>query len=62
MKKRKKDLFVVEDLDRQKDQLDIFDEELTEAATTSIEYLCKFIKRNKNLVHADFSNTGLNEK
>ena len=59
---RKQDLFIVEDLDREKDHLDDFDEDLTEAATTSIEHLCKFIKRNRVLLHADFSNTGLNEK
>lgn len=55
-------MFIVEDLDREKDHLDEFDEELTEAATTAIEFLCKFIKRSRVLVHADLSNTGLNEK
>ena len=60
--RKKQDLFIVDDVDRDKDRLDEFDEELTEAATTSIEFLVKFIKRNRALIHADFSNTGLNEK
>ena len=44
-----------------KDKIDIFNEELTENAVTAIENLCKFIKKNNSLIHADFSHTGLNE-
>lgn len=60
-KTEQQDLFIV-GKDGDKDHLEEFDQELTEAATTAIEYLCKFIKRNRVLIHADFSNTGLNEK
>ena len=31
-------------------------------ARIAIENLCKFIKRSTNLIHADFSHTGLSEK
>lgn len=34
---------------------------LTESAKFSIKCLCKFIKRNKNLLHVDLSYTGLSE-
>lgn len=37
-------------------------EELTDSAQHAIDQLCKFIKRNKSLLHLDLSHTGLSEK
>ena len=42
--------------------MDVFFDQLEPKAQHTIECLCKFIKRNKNLVHVDFSHTGLTEK
>lgn len=46
----------------EKDQVEIFNDVLTKQAQISIENLCIFIKKNKNLIHIDLTNTGLNEK
>ena len=48
--------------DAEKDKTEIFDDELSVSARVAIENLCKFIRRNKDLIHADFSYTGLSEK
>jgi len=48
--------------DAEKDKTEIFDAELSVSARVAIENLCKFIRRNKGLIHADFSYTGLSEK
>lgn len=48
--------------DAEKDKAEIFDDELSVSARVAIENLCKFIRRNKELIHADFSYTGLSEK
>jgi hypothetical protein len=61
-KKKEKDLFLYTTFDDEKDQTDVFTGELSKNATQAIENLCNFIKRNKVLVHADFSHTGLSEK
>jgi len=45
-------------LDKEK----VFTDNLTSNAVLAIENLCTMIKKNTALIHADFSNTGLNEK
>lgn len=51
-----------EPFEYEKDRLDVFRKKLDENSKSIMTNLCKFIARNKNLIHADFSHTGLNEK
>lgn len=48
--------------DKGKDKGKVFNEQLTLQAEVAIGNLCMSIKKNTKLIHADFSNTGLNEK
>ena len=60
--KKKKDEVIISEEDYVKDQYAIFNEELAEKAKVAIENLVNFIKKNKFLIHADLSFTGLSEK
>lgn len=59
---KKKDSVPISEEDFEKDQHAVFTEELPEKARVAIENLVNFIKKNKFLIHADLSFTGMSEK
>lgn len=56
-KKYKFDIF-----DEEKDQTEVFNEQLSKKTRMTIENLLRFIKKCHFLIHADFSDTGMSEK
>ena len=62
MKLEKTDYEPDADDKREKEKLYLFEDELAESSQLAVNNICDFMTGNKNLVHIDFTNTGLTEQ